>query len=92
MVLLVGIYVFRFRESRREAGGRGAGWKEATCFAIGMAVLFTAVASPIDGLGEDYLFSAHMVQHILLGSVSDDVIKRAPVPVMVVRAPRERED
>jgi nucleotide-binding universal stress UspA family protein len=32
------------------------------------------------------------VGRILLGSVSDDVIRRSPIPVMVVRAPRERED
>jgi putative membrane protein len=33
-------------------------------------VLFAAVASPIDGLGENYLFSAHMLQHILLGDLA----------------------
>ena len=32
------------------------------------------------------------VGRMLMGSVSDDVIRRAPVPVMVVRAARERED
>lgn len=32
------------------------------------------------------------VGRILLGSVSDDVVRRSTVPVMVVRAPRERED
>lgn len=32
------------------------------------------------------------VGRILLGSVSDDVVRRATVPVMVVRAPRERDD
>lgn len=32
------------------------------------------------------------VGRILLGSVSDDVIRRSSVPVMVVRAPRERDD
>jgi len=32
------------------------------------------------------------VGRILLGSVSDDVIRRSPIPVMVVRAQRERED
>ena len=32
------------------------------------------------------------VGRILLGSVSDDVIRRSTIPVMVVRAPRERED
>jgi cytochrome c oxidase assembly factor CtaG len=69
LALLIGIYVFRFREARREAGGRGAGWLQATCFALSMLVLFAAVASPIDTLGENYLFSAHMVQHILLGDL-----------------------
>jgi nucleotide-binding universal stress UspA family protein len=32
------------------------------------------------------------VGRMLLGSVSDDVVRRAGVPVMVVRAPREHED
>ncbi|MFN8517801.1 MAG: universal stress protein [Chloroflexota bacterium] len=32
------------------------------------------------------------VGRILLGSVSDDVVRRSTVPVMVVRAPRERDD
>jgi nucleotide-binding universal stress UspA family protein len=32
------------------------------------------------------------VGRILLGSVSDDVIRRSTVPVMVVRAARERDD
>ncbi len=28
------------------------------------------MASPLDALGEDYLFSAHMVQHVLLGDIA----------------------
>ena len=32
------------------------------------------------------------VGRMLLGSVTDDVVRRAGVPVMVVRAPRERDD
>jgi cytochrome c oxidase assembly factor CtaG len=70
MVLLIGIYVWRFREARREAGGRGAGWVQATAFTLAMIALFAAVASPIDSLGEQYLFSAHMAQHILLGDIA----------------------
>jgi cytochrome c oxidase assembly factor CtaG len=35
-----------------------------------MLALLAALVSPIDGLGEDYLFSAHMVQHVLLGDVA----------------------
>lgn len=32
------------------------------------------------------------VGRMLLGSVTDDVVRRAGVPVMVVRAPRDRDD
>jgi cytochrome c oxidase assembly factor CtaG len=74
-----GIYAWRFRRARREvrerlpaAGGpvRGAGWPQALAFAAAILVLLTAVASPIDGLGEDYLFSMHMTQHVLLGDIA----------------------
>jgi putative membrane protein len=70
LALLAGIYVWRFRQVRREAGGRGAGVLQAVAFAGAMVALLAALASPIDGLGEDYLFSAHMVQHVLLGDVA----------------------
>ena len=32
------------------------------------------------------------VGRMLMGSVSDDVVRRSVVPVMVVRAPRERDE
>lgn len=70
IALFIAIYVFRFVQARREAGGRGAGWKQALAFAACVLVILTAVVSPIDGLGEEYLFSAHMVQHILLGDLA----------------------
>ena len=49
---------------------RGASWPQALAFGAGLAVLLAAVASPLDGLGEDYLFSAHMAQHVLLGDIA----------------------
>jgi cytochrome c oxidase assembly factor CtaG len=64
------IYVRRFRAARAEAGGRGAGPIQAAAFAAAMLALLAALVSPIDRLGEDYLFSAHMVQHILLGDIA----------------------
>jgi cytochrome c oxidase assembly factor CtaG len=70
IALLIGIYVLRFRESRREGGARAAPWWRAVAFAASVIVLFIAVASPVDTLGENYLFSAHMVQHILLGDLA----------------------
>jgi cytochrome c oxidase assembly factor CtaG len=61
----------------RGAGGRGSGAAargvgplQAIAFAGGMLVIVVALVSPIDGLGEQYLFSAHMVQHVLLGDIA----------------------
>jgi len=68
--LLVAIYVRRFRAARREAAGRGAGPLQAVAFGGAVLALLAALASPLDGLGEDYLFSAHMLQHVLLGDVA----------------------
>ncbi len=38
-------------------------------FVSGVGVMFLALVSPLDSLGDDYLFSAHMAQHILLDMV-----------------------
>jgi putative membrane protein len=70
---LVIIYVRRFRTVRREAGGgkvRGAGARQAAAFAGAIFALLLALASPIDGLGEDYLFCMHMLQHVLIGDIA----------------------
>jgi putative membrane protein len=64
------IYLRRFVQARREAGGRGAGPAQLLAFTGAIAVMITALISPLDGLGEDYLFSAHMVQHILIGDIA----------------------
>ena len=37
-----------------------------TLFYMGLTVTYLAVGSPLDQLGEQFLFSAHMVQHMLL--------------------------
>jgi putative membrane protein len=39
-------------------------------FAAGVAIGVLAVASPLDGIAEDQLLSAHMAQHLLLGDVA----------------------
>ena len=45
------------------------GWRIAL-FALGTALLLVAVASPIAEVGEEELFSFHMVQHLLLGDLA----------------------
>jgi cytochrome c oxidase assembly factor CtaG len=60
-VLLLAGYLaaVRFRFDRR-----------TILFLCGVAVMFFALVSPLDGLGDTYLFSAHMLQHILLDLVA----------------------
>ena len=43
--------------------------KQVGAFLAGTLVMFLALASPLDFLGDVYLFSAHMVQHLLLTAV-----------------------
>ena len=55
---------------------RRYGWAEAVdrgqvaWFVAGTVVIFIALCSPLDTLGDDYLFSAHMIQHMLLAIVA----------------------
>lgn len=44
---------------------RASVWKMVS-FVAGMAVLFLALQSPLDRLGDEYLLSLHMTQHLLL--------------------------
>jgi putative membrane protein len=39
-------------------------------FGLGLALLLLATVSPIDWLGEERLFSLHMLQHVLLGDLA----------------------
>jgi putative membrane protein len=38
-------------------------------YIAGVVIMFLALVSPIDALSDDYLFSAHMFQHLLLSQV-----------------------
>jgi len=69
LALYAGVYAWRFRAARREAGGRGAGPVRAIAFGGAMVVLLVAFVSPVDALG-DQLFAMHMTQHVLLGDIA----------------------
>jgi putative membrane protein len=70
VAVFVYFYTRRFIAARKEAGGRGAGPLQAGCAIAAVLVLLIALVSPVDRLGEDYLFSMHMAQHILLGDIA----------------------
>jgi len=64
------LWIRRYRAVRSQSGTRGAGRTQLAAFIAAIVVLLIALVSPLDGLGEDYLFSAHMVQHLLLGDLA----------------------
>jgi putative membrane protein len=63
------VYGLRWRTARREGGARAAGWGRAALWATGIAVLFAALVSPLDRLGEQFA-TFHMVQHLLLADLA----------------------
>jgi putative membrane protein len=68
IALIAAAYAVRARTlARREQPVPG--WRIAL-FALGIALLVVAVASPIAAIGEEELFSFHMVQHLLLGDLA----------------------
>jgi len=63
---------------QRAGTGRGVSGWQVTAFSGGLLALFIALISPLDALSEA-LFSAHMVQHLLLMMVA--------APLLVLGAP-----
>lgn len=47
-----------------------APWSRALLFAAGLALLVLPLVSPLDGVGDDELLSAHMLQHVLIGDAA----------------------
>jgi putative membrane protein len=58
-----------------------APWSRAVLFAAGLALLVLPLLSPLDSAGDDYLLSAHMLQHVLIGDAAVALL------VVAVRGP-----
>ena len=43
-------------------------------FSSGVLIIFLALCSPLDALADGYLFSAHMLQHMLLGTIAPPLL------------------
>jgi putative membrane protein len=75
----------------RAGTGRGVGWRQIACFSGGLAALLLALVSPLDALSSA-LFSAHMVQHLLLMLVAAPllVLGRPLLPFLWALPPSKR--
>lgn len=84
------LYAQAFVRLRRRSGPQHADLPRAALFAAGVAVSVLAVVSPLDGVGERQLLSAHMLQHLLLGDVGPLLVVlglRGPLAVFLLPPP-----
>ena len=80
-VLAIALFGRAFLTLRRRGRRDHAGWTHAVPFVLGVAVLGVALMSPLDAAGDDYLLSAHMLQHVLIGDLAPALL------VLGVRGP-----
>jgi putative membrane protein len=84
VVLLAAAWVYSraYRRAARLTGGPGPGVSHWLPYGAGLVVLAIALMSPLDAIGDRYLLSAHMGQHILLSDIAPALLVlglRAPV-------------
>jgi putative membrane protein len=59
-------YVWSASHSSRTARGLVVSTRQVALFGLGLIVIYVSLASPLHDISERYLFTAHMVQHLLL--------------------------
>jgi putative membrane protein len=69
LVAYLVVYLLRWRRSRQEGGPRAAPVGRAVLWTTGIGLLFVALVSPIDRLGEQFA-TFHMVQHLLIADLA----------------------
>ncbi|HXR14239.1 MAG TPA: cytochrome c oxidase assembly protein, partial [Solirubrobacteraceae bacterium] len=84
VVLLAAAWLYSrgYRRAQRLAGGRGPGVSHWLPYGLGLLVLAIALMSPLDAIGDGYLLSAHMGQHLLLSDIAPALLVlglRAPI-------------
>jgi cytochrome c oxidase assembly factor CtaG len=89
-VVAVVLFGRAFSELRRRGRRDLAGWTHAVPFLLGVLVLALALVSPLDPIGEDYLLSAHMLQHVVIGDLAPALLvlgARGPLTLFLLPPP-----
>jgi putative membrane protein len=87
LLIMLVLYLRGWWIARRTREHELPAWR-AGCFVGGVVALWIAIASPIDAL-DDYLLTAHMIQHFILMSIAPPLIALgAPVVPMLRGLPR----
>src|SRR5262249_61503211 len=75
------LFAQAFIRLRRRGRSDHAPWTRALLFAAGLALAILPLVSPLDAAGDQYLLSAHMLQHVLIGDAAPLLL------VLAVRGP-----
>jgi cytochrome c oxidase assembly factor CtaG len=87
LVIAGTLYLRGWRALQRTRARELPVWR-AVCFFCGLVAIWIALASPIDAL-DDFLLSAHMLQHFILMSVAPPlIVLGAPLVPMLRGLPR----
>jgi putative membrane protein len=79
LLLAAAIYIRAYRRAAARSSAVGAGhWVPYMC---GLLVFAVALLSPLDPIGDRYLLSAHMAQHMLLSDIAPALL------ILGLRAP-----
>ena len=75
LIILQSVYLFAIGPVRKKYGlSPNLSPKQPLLFTTGVLVIFLSLLSPLHIMSDDYLFSAHMVQHVLLTLVSPPLL------------------
>jgi putative membrane protein len=85
--LALTLFAQAFIRLRRRGRTDHASWDRALLFVLGVAVSVFPLVSPIDVIGDRYLISAHMVEHVMLGDAGPALMVcavRGPLAVFLL--------
>jgi cytochrome c oxidase assembly factor CtaG len=68
--LALALFAQAFVRLRRRGRADHAGWDRAALYVAAVALGTLALVSPLDYIGETYLLSAHMLQHVVIGDLA----------------------
>jgi putative membrane protein len=89
-VLALLLFANGFVRLRRRGRRDHAGWSRAGLFALAVALVFLALDSPLDAVADDYLLSAHMLEHVVIGDLAialGMLAVRGPLILFMLPAP-----
>ena len=69
-LVALALFLQGFVRLRRRGRRDHAGWSRALLFGGAVVLVFLALDSPLDTVADDYLLSAHMLEHLVIGDLA----------------------